>query len=284
MFLEGGQQLNFAVPVRYALGLLQSSPREKRLDSVFAGGPGHTPLTSAAAPARARAPRGSLVGTYYVIQSWMAKDATRPRAMGGLLISADESTGLLALVPDTASGRALVYGVVTFRTNAVGQVVLEAGGISYDGYQSDDGVYLTADYTDKKSGDTYAITFRGVPYTNALSNSGGLYRAQVRTQWMSTGGVASNSFTDWSGNAAVVVANDSVWIDLALSNASGGTVSLYGASALGTNNTFDIWSSPANRRLQGSVSRGLLTAQWTDIRDIGRFVGTLQATDRKSVV
>jgi S1-C subfamily serine protease len=277
MFLEGGQQLNFAVPVRYALGLLQTPPREKPLDSVFASGSGGPSPSSAVAPAPARVTRTSLVGTYSVVQTWTPQGG-RASLFQGLLISADESTGLLVLLVDTVKVRTATYGIVTFRTNSAGQVVLEAGGIDFDGYQTDDGVYLTGDYTDAKTGAKYAITMHATPTTIALSYSSGLYRTRVRTQWASTEGVISSTFTDWGGNVAVVVANDSVWVDLSLSNADGGTIALFGSSALGSNSSFDIWSVNHNRHLQGSVSGGVLSAQWTDYRDVGRFYGPLQAT------
>jgi len=278
MYLEGGQQLNFAVPVRYALGLLLSSPRDKRLDSVFAGGSPAPTTPSSSVPRASLHPRSSLAGTYSLSEALTGAGPRNGAGATGELISADESTGLVAWVSsDTSNHNVYVYFIRTFRTNSAGQVVLQTGD-SYDGYQTDDGFYLTTSYAEEKTGDRYTVAVRGWFDTIALSNSIGLYRADVRTQYVDNSYGASSTYTDWGGNAAVVVTSDSVWIDLDLSNASGGTIGLWGKSRLGNGNKFDIWSTDAMVHLEGSVTAGVLQGQWTDRRDKGSFTGTLVAT------
>ena len=171
----------------------------------------------------------------------------------------------------------MVHGILAFRTNTAGQIVLQIGNASYDGYQTEEGFYVTRPWTDTTTGSQYTTAFRGAPHVVALSNPIGLYHATIRTQWTSSNG-ERGGFTDWSGNGAVVTTADSVWIDLELSNASGGSVGLYGASSLDSKRGFDLWSQHRTVHLKGFVSAGNLIGEWIDVRDGGRFEGVLNAS------
>ncbi|MFI5398922.1 MAG: S1C family serine protease [Candidatus Binatia bacterium] len=192
-YLEGGQQLNFAVPVRYALGLLQASTADRPLARVF----GHSntqarlgETATAAAPSRAVSPAASMAGTFLMDQSWTGTGPLNGRRDRGLLIAGSDEIGLLmlaALVDDSAVGLRGVYGMTTFRTDASGQVVLDVGGLTYDGYQTNDGFYATAT-TISKSGAQYSVVAVASRHAIPLSNPIGLYRLVTRTFYTLTSG------------------------------------------------------------------------------------------------
>jgi len=77
--LEGGQAINFALPVRYALGLLGDHPVDRSIAEVFANATAQatgtasetsTSLDALAGFRRAAVPHASMSGTYDLVQTW----------------------------------------------------------------------------------------------------------------------------------------------------------------------------------------------------------------------
>jgi hypothetical protein len=284
LYIEGGQQLNFAVPVRYALGLLRVAGQDRDLAKVFAS-PGAQPSAGAESassrPSASASPRPSLVGVYECGQSWAGtgRYAGTGGVEAGFLIAASDYVGWFVLAPyhqDSSLGRVSVYNVRTFRTNESGQVVLQAGGLTYDGYQTDSGVYLEA----RDSDATYVLS--ASTYTFALSARSGVYGVSIRTDYIADGTARANSYTDWSGVAAIVTANDSVFLDLYVTNTLGGSSLLTGKGPLYADGEFYVTpykGSLRQTRFSGRFAgAGVIAGNWSDVRDGGRFEGQLTAT------
>ena len=275
-YLEGGQQLNFAVPVRYALGMLSSPIRERALSEVFgvaaSSGAVSSAAPGAAAPARARLTRTSVQGVYYAHQSSSMRGGTgRPVRSQGWLLSAEEQVGLFALQLLDSSGvgidRWYVFYVQDLRTGADGEVVLSSGGVVYQGYQTDGGLFLRG--LDKAYQYTLAANSQSIP----PSDNTGLYNVQTRTFYHGSSGYVSETPTDWTGTAAIVTTPDSIFVDLMLRNAAGGSSEFTARGARFTDGSFQLlMRSPGQpSSLNGSIRAGRFSGQWTDQRSDGVY-------------
>jgi hypothetical protein len=77
----------------------------------------------------------------------------------------------------------------------------------------------------------------------------------------------------WAGEAAVVVASDSIFIDIFLTNQVGGTAAGHWMGPL--LGTKFYLSNPGYDALSGSVADGRLSMHWTLHRDWGEYEGPL---------
>ena len=287
--LAEGQALNFAIPVRYALGLLGDNPRPRTVAEVFGapaamqagrpfGGAG-SPSAPDAATRRANPPRVSVSGVYRVVHKihTSATDATQV----GYLI-ATEHVGFLALAnvlgKDSLS-YSRIFDVSRWGTTSNGDVVLVAGATTWDGYQTADGGFIAGGRSATKSGlATYSLG--GVPASLPLSRSDGVFAASVRTKYRTAEGVTAPQPFDWRGELVVAFAHDTMYASMYLSNDRGGFVYFRAHGPLEDREAFDL-TSTNGARLRGFVRQGVLTASWEDVRAKGgTFFGTLNAERR----
>lgn len=281
-YLAEGQQLNFAVPVRYAVGLLEDGPTERSVAEVFAGSPATQSTQSRAATTMRRAsqPRTEFGGTYSLTEQIRDSDgAVRMNRVGFLV--ANREVGLLSMAEgtwDKVVGETFVSGVTRWSSNSAGDLLLAAGGITWDGFQAEGGGFFAEGrFTFEKR--EFVSVISAEPYRLPLSSEDGLYRATVRTRYRARGREGSD-YLEWTGDLAVAFANDSIYVDLALYNASGGSTAFFATGRLIAGERFDL-SDSSGSRLTGSVRDGLLTADWTDQRENGAaFVGRLRADRR----
>ena len=304
MHLKGGQQLNFAVPVRYAMGFLSSQPKERSIAAVFAstarssGRESEFPdaagesadLRSSAssatipAPPRARSPRSTLDGTYAFGTIYNGGKFENYKKYGYLVASSSGSVFELAREDGDGSGfEDITAGSVTsFRTSSTGAVVLEFTDAVLDGYQTDDGGF----YVSGTSGNPpVSIQIFGTPYEIPLSRQTGLYNVSVRTRTYESDDAREpfGSYTDWSGDMAAIVTNDSIFVVVMLANATGGSSGFTAAAPIDSEGDFQIVLSPAGYpgqvyRLTGHSRSGVIAGTWYDRRKNGyRFEGTFQA-------
>jgi S1-C subfamily serine protease len=279
LYLKGGQSLNFAVPVRYALGMLKDSDRIQSVAQIFAhllpDEEGNSETTRAGASnRRSRSPRESLTGTYEIGQIWYdAKQRVQLKQFGYLFAATHVGLLIVATIDDDGSkGPTYVYGVTRFATNRAGDVVLLAGGVAYDGYQTDDLGFLATGELGGSAPST--LSLGAVPTRLPLSRSDGLFSVSTRTWYTAGSGREGGDPTDWTGEAAIAFNSDSITVDLYLENSAGGTTGMYARDRLGPNNTFDLWTDK-RKHLKGYVRNGVLEAEWTDPRDTGAFSGKL---------
>lgn len=286
--LEGGQAINFAVPVRYALGLLGNRPTERSIADVFAGvaatmathpSAAAVPLDRLAGFRRAPSPRPSMRGSYQVFQTWSDSMGKTILRQHGVIFATDD-IGLIALaesIDSVRSGPTQIYGVERWATNSAGDLVLAAGSVTYDGYQSDDdGFVLYSPFAGRSNG----IYLGGIPYRQPLSSNDGLFTVSARTFYEVNGRSAgSGDALNWTGELAIAYAAGRMYVDMLIRNTSGGSTRFYANGDL-RGDTFDL-TTPSGDRLKGTIRDGLLRAEWTDRRDGGAvFVGTLRAEKR----
>jgi hypothetical protein len=280
-YLEGGQQLNFATPLRYAIGLLAEKLPDRSVAEVFAlSRPGSSTVGAAASssfPEPTAQPRGDIGGSYWITQEWKGSGPGNGINQAGIL-AANEQVGILAIATFKGSerlGSTHIYFVDEFRSNAAGQVVLKAGGVTYDGYQTDRGLAVVG--KSSSGSDSYSLSIVAERQLLELSESSGLYSAESRTTYETRSGKSPDP-TDWTGKLAVSFANDTVYIDLFLENAKGGTQALTGFSPLRDHEYFRVTSRDGLRSLDGWVKDGNLRGDWIDRReDRGTFTGQLIA-------
>lgn len=281
-YLAEGQQLNFAVPVRYAVGLLEDDPTERSVAEVF-GGTSETQGSTARAALtmrRASQPRTDFGGTYSITEQIRDSDGTVRIARVGFLV-ANREVGLLSMAEgtwDKIVGTTFVSGVTRWSSNLSGDLLLSAGGITWDGYQAEGGgFYAEGRFTFEKR--EFLSVMNAEPFRLPLSSEDGLYRATVRTRYRARGRDGTD-YLEWNGDLAVAFANDSIYVDLALYNSLGGSTAFFASGRLLAGERFDL-SDSSGSRLIGSVRDGLLTADWTDQRENGgAFVGRLRADRR----
>lgn len=165
-YVEQGQSLNFAVPVRYALNLLGTGTGTRFISGLAASadeqeqfGLGGTVHVSSADTIprhkRTTAPAASMVWTYLGAQNWQESHTGVWHVdWVEIHMSASGHTGLLIVRPIGANDSSYVsdadwgalarsYAIDAFTTDATGNVLLRAGGLVYHGYQATLG-YLVA--------------------------------------------------------------------------------------------------------------------------------------------
>lgn len=283
--LAEGQALNFAIPVRYALGLLGDNPRPRTVAEVFGGsGPmqaGRPAVVSDAATRRADPPRASVAGVYRVVHSVRTNNSSAPGTAVGYLIATNH-VGFLALA--TVLGKdslshSRIYDVSRWATTASGDVVLVAGGTTWDGYQTADGGFIARGQSTTKTGPV-SYSLGGVPASLPLSRNDGVFAAGVRTKYRASNGVMAPDPFDWRGELVVAFAHDTMYASMYLANDRGGFVYFKAHGPLEDHEAFDLTQTNGSR-LRGFVRQGVLTATWEDVRaNGGTFLGTLNAERR----
>jgi S1-C subfamily serine protease len=286
-FLTEGQQLNFAVPVRYAVGMLALRPTPKPLaasPAAVAAPPGLLGAVAAAlAPARATAPRPTLGGTYRaagLAVVTIPPDTTPQLAVSvDRIVVTDSGYGWLGVRCDS-SGICGAAFPLTARTVA-GSVVLDAGvaGGVYDGYQTDTGFVATAHWTSPQ-GRPVEARLVGWRVTLPLSRFLGVYNCQVRTQDGARGG-PTDHIDNWTGEGAGIETQDSLYFTLELANTAGGSTGGRFHAPRRRDGSFQ--ATLADRgdvmRIRGTWEAGQLRAEWTDEREEGVwFRGPLTCT------
>lgn len=286
--LEGGQQLNFAVPMRYVLGLLAEARGSRAVHTVFSTGSG-TPVAppqprsggAATEVRKASNPKSSLSGTYYVVQRATNAPNTNLTQQGVLLAGNEIGLLVLALMRDSAvTGPPSVYVISSFRTNPEGFVVLEAGGVTYDGFQTDDGGFSLRG-TILFSQGPLPVQLSATPYSLPLSWQTGLYTARGRAFFQS-GGVRSD-LADWSGDLAIATKPDSISLVLKLRNSVGGSIGFSGTTRLSSERTFRLETKGTLGKvvISGSIRAGVVDATWMDQRGKDMYYeGSLRAERR----
>jgi S1-C subfamily serine protease len=286
-YIRDAQSLNFAVPVRYAMGLVENARAPVSLSAMFGtedsdrDAASASDATLASAPERTKEPRRSVTGTYAVLEEVSATSGGRRASIEyvGLLLLGDNDLGLLAELPQQTTTkketrRVSVSFVHSLTAPADGRVAIDVGGMTYTGYQTEQGLYLTANVTDSASRSSIGVALQAEPYEVDLTGASGLYEVSGRTLVDFTKQGTSRN-TDWTGEAALVLANDSVYVDLFLTNSAGGTASF---SAMGPiqGGAFDL-SARSGARLIGTVYSARMVLDWTEPREWGSYRGRLDA-------
>jgi len=284
-FLSEGQQLNFAVPVRYAVGMLALRPTPKPLAASPAAVGAPPGLLDAVAtalrPPRATAPRPTLGGTYRAagLAAVTIPPDTTPQLAVSLdrIVLTDSGDGWLGVRCDS-SGICDAALPLTARTSA-GSVVLDAGaaGGVYDGYQTDTGFVATAHWTSPQG---WPVDARLVGWrlTLPLSRLLGLYVCRARTQTYVAD--RAGSWIDWTGDGAALETRDSLYFALELGDTVGGTTGGHFKASRRAGDRFIATSRHAEGRMviDGAWRTGELRAQWRDERAQGRLEGPLTCT------
>lgn len=312
-YLNGGQQLNFAVPIRYALGLLSGTLSERPLASAF-GGSGRTAgAVASAAPAASVPPAGAplsgaehrvvapplstptrsptlpLEGSWLVTQRWYEERQGRELRQAGFLFAKDRVGVLVVIAMDEdgeLSGRTRIYGIETWRGARDGQVAMAAGGVEYGGHQTAQGFELAAVMNDAEIGAHWKLRLSAVPERLPISENSGLYEMSMTTQWYGADDrLITTTPKRWRGDLAIGVGDGRICIDLyATAPADVGqplTTAMYGCSAFDEDGTFRIASSDERETLEGSVRAGVLRARWTLSNERGdRLTGPVDAVRR----
>jgi hypothetical protein len=307
LYLEGGQQLNFAIPVRYAMGYVTDSPRERAIADVFgnekasasdhgvgasrggdlsravprtdvrASGQPFLPLPT---PKATRTPLKSLAGVWTIVRETFY-DSVRTRVRRDGILIAFENVGWMVLgqvkrtQADTATGDVAVWPVSALRTTSSGEVVLDAATQVYDGVQTNDGFSARASGRGT-DGVHYGVLLVATRSSLPASYNSGIFSLSARTFWHPNSGDQASTALPWTGVGAVVAVNDSVFVDFQFSNASGGTTAFWGKSSMMPSGEFDV-TAVSGSRIVGTLRAGVLTAEWTDLRKEGSFRGLLRA-------
>jgi len=280
----GGQQLNFAVPVRYALGLLSSARTERPIAEMFAPAatpaPANPAATTAASmlPARTARPRKAIEGIFAIDQvTTSAGTANVTFRQRGVLMRRDD-VGLLmlgTLRPDNELTDRRVYAVRSLRTTGAGDVMVETAAYNYTGYQTDEGFVVSARVRGLKG--EVDVWVQGQPYELDAGESSGLYNVAFRSRYVRQG--VDRGYVDWNGVMAVaLVDGSSLHVDLSLKNPQWGTTRLAGMTPIASSGAFTL--TVGSKSLRGTLRSGVLDARWEELRDQGAVTGTFRAERR----
>jgi hypothetical protein len=306
---RGGEQMNFAVPVRLASGWLTGTLSERSIASVFGTSTIAARRQEAARPiapmptAPRREARAAIVwdplpvpnrltGASPAISGAFAMTVevywdglnTRVRRTGLLVV--DElldGYGLMVLgkwqssPQDTVLTPITVSSIRSLRRTADGRVVLDDYGTPMSGFQTRDGFFLSGGGRDKDR-DHFIIRTRATETPVALSENYGMYETTWKSQyWPNAATSPPASTIQWVGGAAVIQANDSIYVSVTLQNERGGSTSFESKGALAPDGSF-VMTQKNGSWIKGSVHAGLLVAEFNDQRENGYFDGPLRAT------
>lgn len=274
--LRTGQQLNFAVPIRYALALLPSSDRAsvREIADVFgdvgSSQSAQSDRTSASAlgglPRQepTRTARTSIAGAYST--RTLVLFPGRARTTGdtlklGILVLDDEGEGWFQ--SNVMQSEVLyAYDAVSTPTGRVG---LKIGRIPIEGYQTDAGLRL-------EGRDPQSDAYVGMIATQSdfpLSVVDGVYDVRVETRYHGKNYVGQAM--PWQGTVAVVGTADSLKLNLKLSNSQGGNAGAFIQTRNLGQGAFDWRHADGKKRAQGRVSNGRISFYWYDERDGGAY-------------
>ena len=288
--IEGGQQINFGVPLRSEMMLLESGLAEKPLSEVFVAS-GRVPTAlevssyegarkyMAQSFRRAARPVSALSDVYVLVKALTRPDVDSLRFVdvkNGVLVVAEVVAGItVGLVQSGSSIFSSFWEMVagpcpvhTMRTNERGDIAAAWCEVTLGGFQTDEGFWVKSDRL--VNGDT--LSFAAIRSPTPISIATGPYVIRSRTTY--TTGRQTGVTTDWLGAAAIIADENAITVHLAMTNANGGTTEFYGSGPINSDGQFNL--SEGGSRLEGSVRAGSLIANWTDARDSGRFVGPLE--------
>jgi hypothetical protein len=285
MYRTDGQALNFAVPIKYAMGLVHELSTPRHLASVFAADGNDTDTddttaSTASMPARASGADASWLADTYSARGWVTStqmgQEPEVTTWSGLLLAADANAGIMIWRwDDSTAGSQPIEAVIISNMFATdqGRVLLSLAGSAHQGYfTADGGMALAADtMTDhRKLSDLIVAT----PYQLDLTTPTGLYTIQWRSRWYDAGRSSTSSeTTDWQGRGAVAFIRDSAYMALTLRNARGGTTAFYGKGS-GSADTFDLTMSDGSE-LIGHITAGQVYGTFRDVRKGGSLLGQL---------
>lgn len=261
LYLEGGQGLNFAVPVAHVLPWLSSSSAPRAIAEVFAP---IVPSNATSLPASS--PRAARTWAYRVTEHLRREGMDDVRSSGLLVVG--ETVGLLDL-PSTG----LTAHVSDFSSSESGSVQLEAASIRWVGAAHPSGGFrATATYVDADgvrttstlSAELEPLGFGGRAFTSPISLS-------------LSSSLCSDCHPDpWIGEMAVVASRDSIWIHvravaetaprlLGISLAQAGSIVFSGpflSERFVLSHSSSRGSVETHWRLTGSLVAGKLQAIW----------------------
>ena len=296
LYLDSGQSLNFAVPVRYAVGLMRQRPKAKTLAAVFGSGPDRTATTAVSerrgtpaqrlpVPAATANPRRDIFGVY---EGLMQEYCDAPTSWAGapdratLIIGSGDIGWLIAgRVGDKDMNTP--FNVSRVQSNAEGRVALGFGAAVLDGYQTDDGIYVDLRMGDTDTCTTHRAAMQWTLTSFPLSQSVGLYDVTAHTFYYEDDKITGQPI-DFTGQAAVVVAKDSVFIDVHLKNERLGDVGVTWGGSVAADGSFALAFRSKDGsvgELTGSVLSGRLVARWKNAWKDGTYIaGDLVANRR----
>jgi len=290
--LKAGQALNFAVPVRYALGMLGDMPRETSIAEVFGAVESESEATERPTTPKNAAtdsdpgmtrhphPHASVDGTYAVRQVWVDSKGKKRLTQSGHLF-ATQHVGYLALAArqgDRFVGPTHAYDVRRWRTNAAGDLILVVGQVTFGGFQTADDGFFAYSKLYEKTDSALTLALGGVPERLPLSRNDGLFTAKSTSRWV-TDGKSSAGRLKWTGELAVVFASDTIFVDLWLENAIGGSTGFVGHGGLIDHKRFEL-SNANGSTMKGWLDGGSFFAEFVDKRSTGQFVHSLEADRR----
>ena len=285
MYRTDGQSLNFAVPIKYAMGLVSDRKGPLPLASVFEAD-GHAIENGEAADSRGTLPSPALganaswLADTYSARGWVTTirmgQRSGSRTWSGLLLAADEDAGIMIWRwDDSTDGSQSIEAVIISNMFATdqGRVMLSLAGSAHQGYfTADGGMALAADTISNHRKVSQLIL--ATPYQLDLTTATGRYTIQWQSRWYDDGSAnASRGSLAWEGRGAFAFIGDSAYAALTLRNASGGTTAFYGAGA-GREDTFHLTMTDGSE-LIGHVAAGQLFATFRDKRKGGSFLGQM---------
>ena len=159
----------------------------------------------------------------------------------------------------------------------VGSRSASLGGTT-SGYQTDHGLFAEASSRDGEWTRLDRLHWQRTEIS--LNNTNGLYRATAQTRYYHTAGGEDGRWREWSGDLAIVTANDSIWIDVTLDNPSGGNAGAFLVGGMTPAGRFEASDSEGTSRLVGTVAVGI-SAEWdgrADQRHVPRAAAPARST------
>lgn len=294
--IERGQNLNFVVPIKYAMGLVKTNRSEIPLHQVFGnqreGSASSSELASIFLRPTQKISR-DITGVYRTVSVYSRIDSLGFWPNGthyfGLMILGHHNgwiaCGEIDEPEDALSQTGYVCSIWDLICDSTGRLAFEFAGLTFDGFQSDTGFYATG--LGHLTSDSIAVTENLVAWRVAapLSNPIGLYDVSARTFCYHSSNYKDYDWVgdkvDWEGEATIIVLRDSIYISVYLRNEFGGSTGGLFRGPLMAGRSFALQSYDNGLSIEGTVGTGHIHADWVDRRDGGLYYkGTMEGNHR----
>lgn len=212
--LRNGQQLNFAIPVRYALGLLAVSGVPRQIGEVFARGNLRHANESESPykPAATAIARTSPEGVYRLSQMYTPASGAAGKLLTGEL-AVDRDVGVVRVKWVGTADDTTQTIFASLRTTLDGTVILREGSDTLTGQQTARG--FTASMSKQNTWTAYTVKVSASRIDPLTSPTVARFRLSTTTTYTARGVVSSRTGY-WTGRVAIALADRFVLMDLVL--------------------------------------------------------------------
>ena len=247
-------------------------------------------MTSAMLPAKTERAAGTQgqepgrlpIGVYNFDERWTDRQGqSAGHRIGALVIGKEVGWAATAVTRNDSSGQTRVYHIGGLRRSPAGEFILDGGEGTLAGRMDKAGVLELAGQLSKPDERaSYSVKMRASPVILPRTNPNGLYSVHMEGR-VERPGESPKVVVTYAGEAAIVVADDSVYVDISATGSDAKPTSLRFSTLIQADGRIEYRASQGGARFSGYLRAGVLEGEWLRQQTSnGTLVGTLRAERR----